>query len=132
MEDLRQESTTAVPYNPEKEKFLLVRRADDYSRNPGLWEFPGGILEDETPKESAFRELKEETGLAGELVRSGDPVRLELDVGPVNVYPFLVKVEGEPELSHEHSDYQWIGIDELDSFDTIEGLEKELKSLGLK
>lgn len=45
---------------------LVVIRRDDDPRIPfpGLWDFPGGGREgDETPHETAIREVREETGL---------------------------------------------------------------------
>ena len=45
------------------DKFLLVRRPLNKKRG-GLWEFPGGKVEDgETLKEAIERELKEELGI---------------------------------------------------------------------
>jgi A/G-specific adenine glycosylase len=44
------------------EIFVQKRRADDVW--PGLWEFPGGVLEPgETPEQALVREYREETGL---------------------------------------------------------------------
>lgn len=43
-------------------KLLMVRRADEPDK--GMWSFPGGMIEaDETPREAAAREAKEEVGL---------------------------------------------------------------------
>ena len=55
---------------------IVVRRADGqvlaFERvdTPGAWQLPqGGIEHDETPKEAAWRELHEETGLDARSVR---------------------------------------------------------------
>lgn len=45
-------------------KLLLIKRASDDSYNPGLWEFPGGKLDEGQDLTSALkREVLEETGL---------------------------------------------------------------------
>ena len=49
-------------------ELLLVKRA--YSPGKGLWGLPGGFIEmNETPDDAAQRELLEETGLKGTVVR---------------------------------------------------------------
>ncbi len=59
-------ATAAVCFD-ESGKILLVKRGVE--PNIGEWCLPGGFLEiDETPEEGSLRELKEETGLVGEIV----------------------------------------------------------------
>lgn len=51
-----------------KEKLLLVKR--NIEPKKGYWCLPGGFIElGETPEQSALRELKEETGLTGQIDR---------------------------------------------------------------
>ena len=52
----------------EKGEILLVKRGKEPGK--GKWALPSGFIEiDETPKKACLRELKEETGLKGEVVR---------------------------------------------------------------
>ncbi|MET8026945.1 NUDIX hydrolase [Streptomyces avermitilis] len=51
-------------------RVLLVRRSERERFLPRVWGVPCGKLEpDESPRDGALRELKEETGLRGEVVR---------------------------------------------------------------
>jgi thiamine-phosphate diphosphorylase len=60
-------STAAVVFN-EKHEILLVQRKVE--PKTGEWCLPGGFLEiDETPENGCLRELKEETGVEGEIDR---------------------------------------------------------------
>ncbi|MBW2569088.1 MAG: NUDIX domain-containing protein [Deltaproteobacteria bacterium] len=50
----------------DKEKVLLVKRNAEPKK--GFWCLPGGFMElGETPEQAALRELKEETGLSGQI-----------------------------------------------------------------
>ncbi|MFW6131001.1 MAG: NUDIX hydrolase [Candidatus Aminicenantaceae bacterium] len=52
----------------EKYEILLIKRAVEPGK--GKWALPSGFVEiDETPEKACLRELKEETGLNGKIVR---------------------------------------------------------------
>lgn len=124
---------TAVTYSPEDDLFLLLERSDERERFPGFWEFPSGELENENVREEALRELKEETGFIGETVRAGDEFLVESKYGDFEVYPVLVLIDtDEPDLTAEHSDYDWYTIDEIMDLETVKGLEKDLENVGVK
>jgi 8-oxo-dGTP diphosphatase len=130
MEDII-EVATAVPYNSEKNKFLIAKRTEDTEIHPSKWNFPGGKIEDEEPRDAVLRELKEETGLIGEIIQSGDSFVLDTEDGKFEIYPFLVKVDSSPELNQEHTEYRWIDPGELDQLETVKGLKKDLKHVGV-
>lgn len=88
---------------------LLLKRALGAAQ--GSWYIPGGAMElGETPEDCALRELQEETGL----VPTGE-LRL-IAVTPMFVYNKRALVveyacaceQGTVELSHEHSEFQWL------------------------
>ncbi|MFB6241813.1 MAG: NUDIX domain-containing protein [Candidatus Nanosalina sp.] len=124
------EVATAVAYDPEKQKFLLLKRNFETDIHPGKWNFPGGRIENEQPVDAALRELEEETGLKGEMIRSAEPFTIDTEDGKFKVHPFLILVDEEPELNQEHLDSQWIEPEELDDFETVDGLRKDLKRVG--
>lgn len=128
-EEINGEVALAVPEN--NEKFLLLKRSEENSSS-GEWVFPGGKIEqDESPKEAAIRELKEETGLRSEIVRSGKTYIGEGELGLWKIYPFYVRAQSlEVELDQEHSDYKWLELEELKEHDTM-GQLKSLKALDI-
>ncbi len=94
-------------------KVLLIKRAETEDVLPGVWDIPGGTLEDgEDPKEGALRETKEET---------------DLDVRNLSLFHFTSNVDqeknkqfvrliftGECESSdvrlnpEDHDEYRWV------------------------
>lgn len=123
----------AVTYNPEEDMFLLLERAGERERFPGRWEFPSGELESENVREEALRELREETGFVGETVKAGEEFLVESGFGDFEVYPVLVMVDmDEPDLTREHSGYEWFRLDEIEGLETVKGLEKDVENVGVK
>ena len=60
-------SSAALVKN-KKDEILLVKRGVEPGK--GKWALPSGFIEiDETPEKACLRELKEETGLKGEIMR---------------------------------------------------------------
>lgn len=82
-------TTAALVFD--KDKVLLIKRTKEPWK--GMWHFPGGhVDEGELPQDAVVRELREETGLDGEIVGNSieckDFIRLKNPIG-MFVYPVL-------------------------------------------
>lgn len=70
MEPPGEKRLAAAVVRDDKGRVLLVRRSGTEKFLPRVWGVPCGKLEPgEDPRDGALRELKEETGLLGEIVR---------------------------------------------------------------
>jgi 8-oxo-dGTP diphosphatase len=123
----------AVTRNTETGKYLLMKRAMEKKNYPGRWEFPAGVIEKSgTPEKTAIRELREETGLEGEIIREAESFSFENKNTCFNVHPFLIEVGSEDiEISWEHSDYEWLELDQVLEKETVDGLRRDLELLDL-
>jgi len=77
-------------------KFLLIKRGIPPKK--GMWGAPSGFIETgETPEEACLRELKEEAGVSGEIVKLIEVVRHEDKeiYGDMLVVRYLVKAGNE-------------------------------------
>ncbi|MGN0730068.1 (deoxy)nucleoside triphosphate pyrophosphohydrolase [Treponema sp.] len=102
------------------EKKVLVARRNPVGQMGGRWEFPGGKVEPgETECEACIREMKEEFGVdikTGEMIaensffHNGETVLL-------HAYRIFFPHDGiEKKFAlSEHSEYQWISIDDVES-----------------
>lgn len=125
------EVAAAVTYNPEKDRFLLVKRSSTRKRFPNEWEFASGFIEEnEEGKDAALRELKEETGLIGEVIKTGEPFEVNTEMHHFRVHPVLVKVDSrEVDLTEEHEDFEWVEVEEIEKYNTVPQLRKDLKRI---
>jgi 8-oxo-dGTP diphosphatase len=103
-----------VILNPQNQILVALRPPD--KTLAGLWEFPGGKLEQgETPFDGLARELAEEIGIQVEsatpwldVVSEGSTRMTRLDVWKVNTY------QGEP-FGREGQLIRWIDVAALDT-----------------
>ena len=99
-------------------KILILKRIRPSSDGLGYWELPGGGLEyGETPHEALIRELKEETKLDIKII---NPVYTFTAIRPdyqTVVIGFLtITTNDHVTISHEHTDYQFVSIDDLQNY----------------
>lgn len=103
-------------------RILLVKRG----RAPfaGLWSLPGGKLEgDETPRDAARRELKEETGIEAEVDGVVDTVRVAAGEG--TTYRLTVfygrATAGRLKAGSDSEAAVWVPLDDIDALPMTEG-----------
>ncbi|MGB5445019.1 MAG: NUDIX domain-containing protein, partial [Psychromonas sp.] len=105
------------------EYLLLKRVARDELNLPGFWQCVSGALEEgENAEMAAYREVFEETAFKLEAVNATGltlryPIQEEWRVlygaepSEVVEHVFVSKISGEPTLSEEHSEFQWLSYD---------------------
>ncbi len=99
-------------------KFLIAQRAgNDQFR--GLWEFPGGKVEQgETLQECLKRELHEELGIHAQVGDYFCTVTFEHKGVTYDMCVFkVISYESEIRLNHEHLAFAWVTADELSDYD---------------
>jgi 8-oxo-dGTP pyrophosphatase MutT (NUDIX family) len=93
MTSTRPRAAAAVFRNHNQEILLVKHRWRDGSTS---WILPGGaLLPQEKPEEAALRELEEETGLKGKLIRFLFTLPYELGTSAI----FLVEVDDQAQIS---------------------------------
>lgn len=98
---------------------VLASRRTAPPRLAGLWEFPGGKVEDgESDEQALLRELREELGCEARVGERLGPDLLIGDTAVLRVY-LATLVGGEPQLV-DHDEHRWLGADELDTVPWIE------------
>lgn len=104
-----------------RKKILILKRTSSDKHNPDLWDLPGGAIEEnETAFSTIKREVLEETGIGLSSLSIKDLHGLLLEkLNGKNLKIAFFRCESRTpkvELSSEHSEYRWIGADELPEF----------------
>lgn len=84
----------------------------------GKWMLPGGRLENESWLDGLKREVKEETGMKNFELKEILNVDMS-DSGETYIVTFLCRVKDKPNiiLSHEHQEYAWLKLEDVDKFE---------------
>jgi 8-oxo-dGTP pyrophosphatase MutT (NUDIX family) len=117
------------------DQVLILKRSSSVKTNKEKWAGVSGYVEpEETPIETAYKELEEETSAMHDqvrLVREAEPLVFE-DVAHDTVWivhPFLFDDLGlEVVLDWEHTEHAWIELQDLGTYDTVIGFRKTLEA----
>ena len=118
-------------------KLLILKRSDKVKSMKGLWAGISGIIENnEEPLSRAKIEIFEEVGITEEkitLVKAAEEMRV---ISPQyknhewEIFPFLFEATNPTvKLNWENSDFKWIDIKELETYETVPSLQKVLFNL---
>ncbi len=124
---------TVIGVVQHRNNILLLRRSFSRSSSPNKWQpVSGYIKEKEAAEDAVLREVKEETGLAGKIVKKGEVFEVTDKWGRWVIMVFLVRVRGAKVCidTNEHSEFVWINPKDINKYDLVAGVEKDLKVLG--
>ncbi len=113
-------------------KFLLIKRTTEARGDYYHWEFPGGRLEfGESPMQALKREINEETGLDVEkliLLNAWNSFKDECT--EIIGLTYICTANGDNVmLSKEHSDYEWVTYEEMNDYNLVKGMSRQLEEL---
>ena len=95
-------------------KFLILERSTKETSMHGLWELPGGKVEEgETPRQTAVIEVKEEAGLDIKLKSNLGPHHDDKKKKTYHAYIATAKKGQKVKLSEEHSAHKWVTPEEV-------------------
>jgi ADP-ribose pyrophosphatase YjhB (NUDIX family) len=107
-------------------KVLLVRRK--HAPFAGMWSLPGGKAEgDETPRETARRELREETGLEAEIAGVVERVTVGAEAGGMDADRYRLTVfyglpsGGSLKAGGDAEAAEWVHLDEIEALPMTPG-----------
>lgn len=118
---------------------LILKRSDKVRTYKGYWSGISGYIEEgEEPVDTAFKEIRQETGLNDkniELIKTVDPIEFtdiyEEEKYNWKVYPFLFRVEKKSniQINWENISYRWIKPSDIDKFETVPRLKEVIVKL---
>lgn len=107
-------------------EILIVKRHPKSRTDPGMWELPGGKVENgEFFVDALVREIKEETCLDGKVGDFCEAIQNDyMHKRTVQIIMYLKDLTGEIKISDEHIDWTWTSADEMKKLDLSTTLKK--------
>lgn len=111
---------------------MLIKRTTEARGDYYHWEFSGGRLEfGESPMQALKREINEETGLEVEkliLLNAWNSFKDECT--EIIGLTYICTANGDNVmLSKEHSDYEWVTYEEMNDYNLVKGMSRQLEEL---
>jgi 8-oxo-dGTP diphosphatase len=119
----------------DNDRILLLKRDARRRTSPDKWQTPSGFMnEGESAEEAVFREVKEETSLDGTIIKSGRAFEVVDEWARWVIVPFLISAKSDKVVidTKEHSEFRWVKVDEVSSFECVKGINEDLRAVGLK
>ena len=116
------------------DRVILLKRNAQRRTSPNKWQTPSGFMrEGESAEEAVLREVWEETSLSGTIKKCGSVIEVVDEWARWIIVPFLISVKTDKVVidSKEHSEFKWVKVDEISTFECVKGIDEDLKSVGL-
>jgi A/G-specific adenine glycosylase len=99
------------------QKQILITRRAAKGLLGGLWEFPGGKIQDnETPETACLREIREEVNLKVHIEKNLGTVRHAYTHFKIIASVFLVRPASDEIVLNGPVDYQWVSMDQISQY----------------
>lgn len=117
-------------------KILLLKRSEDSSFGANLWDIPGGKLEfKETPEDTLIREIKEETDIIiniNRIINTSTGIDNQEKKQYISIIYLCDYVSGEVKLDADHTEFQWVDLNEIDEYDLVYYVKETLTKFSRK
>ena len=105
-----------------KNDFFLIANRSFEANSSGLWEFPGGKVEEkETFVSALIREIEEELSLKIQVGDKITSIDLKTSDKNISVHCFYASILSGQIILNVHSEFKWVERNQLESFKYIDG-----------
>ena len=127
---MHKKSVDVVAAVIKKDNLFLVANRSFEANSPGIWEFPGGKVEEkETFVSALIREIEEELSLKIQVGDKITSIDLKASDKHLSVHYFYALILSGQITLNVHSEFKWVERNQLSNFKYIDGDRYVLKHL---